>query len=59
MQYAYAVAAQVGSSQLITSISQQFLYKLTEADVMSLKPKSCLQQLWERLLQVVALESKP
>jgi len=34
-------------------------FKLTGADVMSWKPKSRLQQLWERLLQVVSQEGKP
>ncbi|ASN67488.1 hypothetical protein 10F9_9 [uncultured Caudovirales phage] len=36
-----------------------FDYKLTGADVMHWQPKSRLQQLWERLVQVVAQESKP
>jgi len=33
-------------------------FKLTGADVMSSKPKSRLQQLWDCLVQVVSQESK-
>jgi hypothetical protein len=36
-----------------------FDFKLTGADVMHWQPKSRLQQLWERLLQVVAQENRP
>lgn len=38
--------------------SNMFSYKLTGADVMHWQPKSRLQQLWERLVQVVAQERK-
>ena len=49
MQFAHAGAAHVGSSQLNTSVSNQFAFKLTGADVMSWKPKSLLQQLVDYL----------
>jgi len=59
MQFQMQGAALMGGS--ISNVSQIFKlsYRLTGADVMSWKPKSRLQQLWERLLQLVSQESKP
>lgn len=59
MQYQLQGAALMGGSCLNASQINQFAHKLTGADVMSWKPKSRLQQLWERLLQVVSQEGKP
>lgn len=59
MQFQLQGAALMGGSSLNASQINQFAYKLTGADVMSWKPKSRLQQLWERLLQVVSQEGKP
>ncbi|MBS6035844.1 MULTISPECIES: hypothetical protein [Pantoea] len=59
MSYAIAGVAIVARPYLNASQINQFAYKLTGADVMSWKPKSRLQQLWERLLQVVSQEGKP
>ncbi len=59
MQFATAGAAHLGSSPINTSLSSQYAFKLTGADVMHWQPKSRLQQLWERLLQVVSQEGKP
>ncbi|MDU7866474.1 MAG: hypothetical protein E7J78_04865 [Pantoea sp.] len=59
MQFQMQGAALMGGSSLNAYQINQFAYKLTGADVMSWKPKSRLQQLWERLLQVVSQEGKP
>ncbi len=59
MQFATAGAAHLGSSSLNTSVSNQFAFKLTGADVMHWQPKSRLQQLWERLVQVVSQPGNP
>ena len=37
----------------------QYSFKLTGADVMHWQPKSRLQQLWERLVQVVSQQGNP
>lgn len=37
----------------------QFSYKLSGTDVMSWKPKSRLQQLWEGLIEVVTQAGNP
>ena len=39
--------------------STMFNYKLTGADVMHWQPKSRLQQIWERLVQVITQEGQP
>lgn len=59
MQFQMQGAALMGGSSLNAYQINQFAYKLTGADVMSWKPKSRLQQLWERLLQVVSQEGNP
>lgn len=59
MHFQLQGAALMGGSSLNAYQINQFAYKLTGADVMSWKPKSRLQQLWERLLQVVSQEGKP
>ena len=59
MQLSVAGATHMGSSNFYTPQINQFAYKLTGADVMSWKPKSRLQQLWERLVQVVSQEGNP
>ncbi|ORM72404.1 hypothetical protein HA48_14710 [Pantoea wallisii] len=59
MQFATAGAAHLGSSSINTSVSSQFAFKLTGAEVMHWQPKSRLQQLWERLVQVITQEGQP
>lgn len=60
MQLASAGAAHtMGSPNFFTPSINQYAFKLTGADVMSWKPKSRLQQLWERLVQVVTQAGNP
>lgn len=59
MSYAIAGDAIVARPSFTAPQINQFAYKLTGADVMSWKPKSRLQQLWERLVQIVSQEGNP
>lgn len=59
MQLSVAGAAHMGGSYINASQINQYAFKLTGADVMSWKPKSRLQQLWERLVQVVTQAGNP
>lgn len=59
MQFATAGAAQMGSSPMNTPVTNQFTFKLSGADVMHWQPKSRLQQLWERLVEVITQDGTP
>ncbi|WP_313682400.1 hypothetical protein [Pantoea sp.] len=59
MQLATAGAAHMGGSNFNTPVTNQFAFKLTGADVMHWQPKSRLQQLWERLVDVVSQKGHP
>lgn len=59
MQLSAVGAAHMGGSSINAHQINQFAFKLTGADVMSWKPKSRLQQLWERLVQVVSQAGNP
>ncbi|WP_158530705.1 MULTISPECIES: hypothetical protein [unclassified Pantoea] len=49
----------MGSSQTVTPVVNQFAFRLSGADVLHWRPKSRLQQLWERLVEVVSQETRP
>lgn len=59
MQFATAGAARMGVSELFTPKNTQFIHKLTGADVMSWKPKSRLQQLFDRLVKAATQAGRP
>lgn len=59
MQLQMQGAALMGGSSFNTPVTNQFAYKLPGADVMHWQPKSRLQQLWERLVQVITQEGQP
>jgi len=59
MQFATAGAAHMGSSQTATPVTNQFAFRLSGADVLHWRPKSRLQQLWERRVEVVSQETRP
>lgn len=59
MQLQMQGAALMGGSCFNTPVVNQFSYKLSGADVMHWQPKSRLQQLWERLVQVITQEGQP
>ncbi|WP_058973977.1 hypothetical protein [Type-D symbiont of Plautia stali] len=59
MSYAIAGDAIVARPSFTTPVTNQFTFKLSGADVMHWQPKSRLQQLWERLVEVITQDGNP
>lgn len=59
MNFAIAGDAIVARPSLNTPVINQFAFRLSGADVLHWRPKSRLQQLWERLVEVVSQETRP
>jgi D-hexose-6-phosphate mutarotase len=59
MSYAIAGDAIVARPNFTTPVTNQFAFKLSGADVMHWQPKSRLQQLWERLVEVITQDGNP